>query len=139
MTLWKEDGSPRRELPECPFCDADAAESEFDAAWCRACQWRGTLAELLEADLRRRPGVNLLAFLETRGVSLGAFARQLWPAQDYAAALANMRHYTHGRSKSKGTASLKWPGPAMLLRWGELLGIDPGSFLRPRREKGPTT
>ena len=135
MTLWKEDGSPRRELPECPFCDADASESEFEAAWCRSCGWRGTLAELVEADLRRRPGANLLTFLETRGQTLGAFARQLWPGQDYAAALANMRKYTHP-PKARGPAALSWPGPAMLQRWGELLGIDPGSFLRPRREKG---
>lgn len=134
MSHWKEDGSPRRALPECPFCDSDTAESEFGAAWCRACHWSGTIAELLEADLRRRPGANLLAFLETREISLGAFARELWPAQDYAAALANARKYTHP-SKSKGPASLSWPGPAMLVRWAELLGVDPGSFLRPRREK----
>ena len=137
MTLYKEDGSPLRELPVCPFCDADASESEFEAAWCRSCGWRGTLAELVEADLRRRPGANLLAFLATRGQTLGSFARQLWPAQEYAAALANVRKYTHP-PKSRGPAGLSWPGAEMLVRWATLLGVDAGSFWRPRREKGPT-
>jgi hypothetical protein len=134
MTLWKEDGSPKRDHPECPFCDADAVESEFDAAWCRSCRWSGRLAELLEADIRRRPGSNLLSFLATRGISLGDFAGQLWEGQPYAGALANIRKYTHP-SKTKGPAALCWPGAAMLLRWAELLGVDPGSFMRPRREK----
>jgi len=134
MSFWKEDGSPAREHPTCPFCDADAVESEFSAAWCRSCHWQGDLAELLEADIRRRPGANLLAFLETRGISLGEFAGQLWGGQAYAAALANIRKYTHP-SPTKGPAALIWPGAAMLLRWAELLGVDPGSFYRPRREK----
>jgi hypothetical protein len=135
MTLYKKDGSPRRELPECPFCDEDAAYSEFSSAWCRACSWSGTLAELLEADLRRRPGANLLTFLAARKISLGAFARQLWPAQQYPAALANLRKYTHPSKRGPGAPT--WPGPAMLQRWGDLLGIDPGSFLRPRRSESP--
>ncbi len=134
MSLWKEDGSPKREHPECPFCDADAVESEFNAAWCRSCHWQGDLAALVEGDIRRRPGANLLIFLETRGQTLGAFARQLWPSAEYAAALANIRKYTHP-TKSRGPAALSWLGPAMLQRWAELLGVDPGSFMRPRREK----
>ncbi len=134
MSFWKEDGTPKREHPECPFCDAAAVESEFDKAWCRSCHWNGSLAELLEADIRRRPGANLLSFLETRGISLGEFAGQLWEGQTYPAALANIRKYTHP-SPSKGIATLIWPGAPMLLRWAELLGVDPGSFLRQRREK----
>jgi hypothetical protein len=133
MTLWKDDGSPTRAHPTCPFCDADDVESEFGTAWCRSCKWEGELAELLEADLRRRPGANLLSFLATRGISLTDFAGQLWDG-GRVAALANIRKYTHP-SPTKGPAALTWPGAAMLLRWAELLGVDPGSFFRPRREK----
>jgi hypothetical protein len=133
MTLWKDDGTPAREHPACPFCDADAVESKFGEAWCRSCKWDGELAELLEADIRRRPGANLLSFLATRDISLADFAGQLWDGSRVAA-LANIRKYTHP-SKVKGPAALTWPGAAMLQRWAELLGVDPGSFHRPRREK----
>jgi hypothetical protein len=133
MTLWKEDGTPVREHPACPFCDADAVESEFGDARCRSCHWKGELADLLEADIRRRPGANLLSFLATRNISLTDFAVHLWGG-GRVAALANVRKYIYF-SPTKGPAALTWPGAAMLLRWAELLGVDPGSFLRPRREK----
>lgn len=45
--LYDEYGTPTSKHPNCPRCDEDEIGSHFDDAWCCACGWRGSLAELL--------------------------------------------------------------------------------------------
>lgn len=141
LNLWREDGAPRQPHPACPFCGADEIGSHFDQAWCHACAWKGTLTTLLEFDLRRRPGARLLEMLAERGISLGKFALYVGAGQGDHAALANIRLYTHpspgadatGRGKS-GRHAIRWPGPEMVVRWAEYLGVDVGRFYQPAKE-----
>lgn len=133
--LWKPDGTPRQQHPLCPFCGADKIRSKFNEAWCDGrggCKWKGTLLELVEFDLQRRPGAQLLELLQVRGVSLGRFAFDIGLGSTLAAAQANIRHYTHPTPGS-GTSSLTWPKAAMVVRWATYFGVDVGRFYQPTK------
>jgi hypothetical protein len=133
--MWRDDGAPRRPHPACPFCGEDEIGSHFDKAWCCACSWKGTLTDLLELELRRRPGARLLEFLETREIPLGRFAT------DIGVDPANIRRYTNppksadakGRDK-EGKPAIKWPKTKMVLRWATYLDVEVGSFYRRSKE-----
>lgn len=133
--------NPRAALPLCPWCDDDKVRSDGVTARCLGCNWKGELAYLQQVDLRRRPGSNLVSFLETRQISQIDFAAMVWPPppesrrwQARLAALNNLRKYTDvnpGRPADK----ILWPRPEMLLRWATLLDVEVSSFFRPRRPR----
>lgn len=130
--LWHDDGSPRRPPPPCPLCGADQIRSNFDDAWCAGqgrCKWRGTLTELAEIELRRRPGARLLEFLEARGLDLGDFAFAVGMASKKSDALSNIRRYTHTSPVERASAT-RSPTEAMVVRWAAYLGVDAGEFYR---------
>lgn len=131
--LWHDDGTPRRSPPACPLCGEDKIKSKFDEASCRGCEWTGTLTKVVEFDLLRRPGARLLDFLETRDIPLGRFALDIGLGNTYAAALANIRRYTHP-SPTRLPHSLRWPRTEMVVRWASYLGVDVGSFYRGAKE-----
>ena len=123
--LWHDDGTPRRPHPACPFCGADKIRSKYDDARCMGCLWKGTLTELAEFDLIRRPGARLLEFLETRGIGLAQFATEI------GSDLANIRRYTHPKI---GTDSVRCATPKTIVRWAAHLDVDVGSFYRRPKE-----
>lgn len=51
MKLYNEHGTILAKRADCHRCGEDEIGSHFDAAWCHACGWRGTLADLLTASL----------------------------------------------------------------------------------------
>jgi hypothetical protein len=131
--LWKSDGTPRHKHPPCVFCGEDDVGSSFDDAWCGACGWKGSLTEFCELEFKRRPGLWLLDFLESRGVSLGRFALWNRMGQNIGKAQSNIRKYTH--PTKAGPGSIKSPSNKMVIRWASFLGVDPGSFYRSRPAK----
>jgi hypothetical protein len=128
--FWKADGTPRRKHPRCVFCGEDEIGSSFDTAWCHACAWKGSLTEFLELEFKRRPGLWLLDFLDSRGVSLCGFALWIGMGQNIKDAQSNIRKYTH--TTTTGPAGITSPSNKMVIRWASFLGVDPGSFYRSR-------
>jgi len=131
QNFWKEDGTPRRKLPKCVFCGEDKLGSEFDDAWCLACNWKGSFTDLLLLEFKARPGARLLEYLDRHGISLSDFALWNGLGANRQAALANIRRYTHPTAK----LGPKSPSDEMLNRWAKYLGVDAGSFYRARAAK----
>lgn len=76
-----------------------------------------------EDELRRRVAGNLARLLKKHGMDERGFAEALgWTEPSVAHGAANLRKYLRAE---------KWPREETLLRWGELLGVDPAEFIRP--------
>lgn len=134
--LWKTDGTARHKHPLCVFCGKDEVGSSFDDAWCSACGWKGSLTEFCELEFKRRPGLWLLDFLESRGISLCGFALWVGMGKNIHAAQSNIRLYTHPTIAGPGRMGrIRSPSNKMVIRWSSFLGVDPGSFYRSRTAK----
>lgn len=87
------------------------------------------------AEYRDRPRRHLLRLLAEREINFADFALECgmasppttWSsgrsqdAEHRERARMALRHYTHGKSPRE-------PGSALICRWAEVLGVDPGVF-----------
>lgn len=76
-----------------------------------------------EDELRRRVAGNLARLLEERGMDERGFAIALgWTTTSEAHGASDVRKYLRGK---------KWPREETLLRWSEVLAVDPSEFVKP--------